>query len=358
MVTLKQVAAEAGVSTSTASSALRDLDIVRPETKRRVIEAANRLDYRTNTSARALRSGRSDIFIAIIPDLDNQYYARFANALSNALADRGKRLILQISRYDGETELRQIRSIDPSTCDGLFICSIANSGKVLHDAAGNIPVLMFDDMSGTEDVYYDSIETPSQSGSIAAINHLVDECGRRRIGIIGALADRGDNDSLSRTLRTNRCNSAIQALSDYGLADKHSLITSDWGIEAGIATAHRLAAQGMPYDALYCMNDELALGVMRGLAEEGINVPDDVAVIGFDGITSGSYTTPTLTTVAVDFEGMAQTGTMMMEQQVERLAANETRPTMPQRIIVGFQLLKRESTMGRTATTGFTTIPR
>ncbi|RSX54655.1 LacI family DNA-binding transcriptional regulator [Bifidobacterium samirii] len=358
MVTLKQVAAEAGVSTSTASSALRDLDIVRPETKRRVIEAANRLDYRINTSARALRSGRSDIFIAIIPDLDNQYYARFANALSNALSDRGKRLILQISRYDGDTELRQIRSIDPSTCDGLFVCSIANSGKVLHDAAGSIPVLMFDDMSGTADAYYDSIETPGQGGTAAAINHLVNECGRRRIGVVGALADRHDDGSLARALRTNRCNFALQALRSHGLADERSLIACDWSVDAGIDMAHRLAAQGMPYDALCCMNDELALGIMRGLAEEGINVPDAVAVTGFDGITSGSYTTPTLTTVAVDFEGMAQTGTAMMEQQVERLAANDTTPIMPQRVIVGFQLLKRESTLGRTATTGFTTRPR
>lgn len=106
----------------------------------------------------------------------------------------------------------------------------------------------------------------------------------------------------------------------------------------------------MCYDALCCMNDELALGVLRGLAECGVHVPDDVAVTGFDGVPTGSYTMPTLSTVAVDFNSMARTAVAMMQDQIERDDADHVE-SMPRHVIVGFQLLKRESTLGRNIST-------
>lgn len=336
MVTLKDVARKAGVSMSTASAALRGKDIVKPDTTQRVLEAANTLNYRINLSARALRSGKSDIFTMIVPDLENQYYAKMANAMSNVLTADKKRLVVQVSMYDSQRELDQIRQIDPSTCDGLFICSTHNSGKDIRSAAGDLSVLMFDDMSTDPEACYDSIETPSQTGMYAAIKHLA-ERERKTIGIVGTLGKSAEAEhSLSVTLRQTRYAYAYQALGAYGLNTANAYIQ---------------------YDALCCMNDELALGVMRGLAECGVNVPDDVAVIGFDGVGCGSYTTPTLSTIAVDFDGMAQTAATMMQQQIEQ-DATERNNSIPKRVIVGFQLLKRESTMGRTATTGFTTKTR
>lgn len=355
MVTLKQVAAEAGVSPSTASAALRGMDIVRPDTAKKVLETAARFNYQTNLSARALRSGRSDTFTLIIPDLENQYYAKLANSLSYELLTHGKRLIIQVSRYDHEQEFQLIRSINDSICDGLFICSSTSSASDVRQAiGGNYPVVMFDDMSMGAESCYDSIDTPSQAGMYAAIRHLVEDCHRQRIGVLGSKTSSMQPGTLGFTLRQNRCNYAVQALESYGLADEHTMIATDWGFRVGVEVAHRLADEGMRYDALCCMNDELALGVMRGLAECGINVPNQVAVTGFDGVLAGEYITPTLTTIAVDFNGMAQTAIHMMREAAERRSSGA--PTLPRRIIVGFQLHKCESTMGRTASTGFTTI--
>lgn len=357
MVTLKDVAQEAGVSMSTASAAIRGKDIVKPATTQRVLTAASKLNYRINLSARALRSGQSDIFTMIVPDLENQYYAKLANAMSKALMTEKKRLIVQISMYDAKRELEQIKQIDPSTCDGLFVCSTHNTGTDIHSVAGNLPVLMFDDMSAELDACYDSIETPSQTGMYAAIKHLVDR-GCKRIGIVGTLPDATEKEHvLSVALRQNRYVYARQAMDTYGLDTSHAYIQADWSIDDGIRVAHELTAKGMRYDALCCMNDELALGMLRGLAECGVNVPDDVAVIGFDGVNSGAYATPTLSTIAVDFEGMSKTAVTMMNEQIQR-AGNQENSALPRRMIVGFQLLKRESTMGRTASTGFTTRTR
>lgn len=353
MVTLKQVAAEAGVSVSTASAALRGMDIVKPATAKKVHAAAERLNYRTNVSARALRSGHSGIYTLIVPDLDNQFYSRLANSLSYELLEQGRQLIIQVSRYDREAEQRQIRQIDRSACDGLFVCSTHNSGHDILQATGDsYPVIMFDDMSAPVDVHFDSIETPSQAGIHAAIRHLVEDCHRTRVGIVGTFEEH--RQGLSATLRQERFESARHALDAYGLDDGHTFIACDWSFEAGVEVAHELAGAGEPpFDALCCMNDELALGVMRGLTECGVNVPGDVAVTGFDGVATGSYTTPTLTTVAVDFTSMAKTAAMMMQDRNDWQASG-LKPS-PRRVIVGFQLLRRESTLGRTATTGFTT---
>ena len=249
MVTLKDVANKAGVSMSTASAAICGKDIVKPETMQRVLEAANRLSYRTNLSARALRSGKSDIFTMIVPDLETQYYAKMANSMAKALAPEQKHLIVQISQYDKDKERELVRQITPSTCDGVFICSTQSSGADIHAVAGSIPVLMFDDMSNDIEAYYDSIETPSQTGMYAIIKHLV-ECGRRKIGIVGTTTSNIRKISLSTTLRQNRCIYAYQAMQSYGLDTSKAYIQSDWGVGAGIQIAHDLVRQGMCYDEL------------------------------------------------------------------------------------------------------------
>ncbi|KFI44719.1 transcriptional regulator, LacI family [Bifidobacterium bohemicum] len=342
MVTLKDVAEASGVSVSTASAVMRGLDIVKPDTTRKVRNAAKKLHYHANISARSLRSGRSNIFTLIVPDLENQYYAELSNCLSNELLAQHKQLIIQVSQYDKDKEIEQVRSLNASMSDGLFICSTNNSGADIKSVAGDYPVIMFDDMSAATEARYDSVETPSQAGMTAMIRHLCLEHDRKRVGIVGTLVEDPSN-RISYTLRHNRCNFAHQALMECGYDRPNTFITCDWDHNSGIAIAHHLAEEGMPYDALCCMNDDLALGVMRGLAECGIVVPDQVAVTGYDGITSGSYTSPTLTTIAVDFKGMAQTATELMQQKILHKDAS-TRTSMPRRIIVGFQLLRREST--------------
>ena len=347
MVTLKEVAQKAGVSPSTASAAIRGMDIVRPDTAKRVLDTAAKLNYQINMSARALRSGRTNIYTMLIPDLENQFYAKLANALSNELAAHGKRLIVQTNNFKKDKELEQLAQISASMCDGVFIASTHNTGREIHEALKTFPALLFDDMSPDEDAYYDSIETPSQAGMHALIRHLV-SLGRKRIGIVGTFADnvkpvgKGSPTEIAFAIRQNRYDFAAQAMQAYGLPVDDAFIVSDWSVNAGIETAHQLVKQGLRFDALCCANDDLALGIIRGLLECGVRVPEDVAVTGFDGIAPGSFTTPTLTTISSDYQGMAQTAIDMMESQVEQPEEH----TMPRRIIVGFQLLQRESTLG------------
>ena len=94
------------------------------------------------------------------------------------------------------------------------------------------------------------------------------------------------------------------------------------------------------YDGLYCLNDGIALGILRGLADDGVSVPGDVRVIGFDGLSQSMYSVPTLTTVATDFKGMADTALTLLMRRIENLDDE----FFPQTVTVGYKLIEREST--------------
>jgi DNA-binding LacI/PurR family transcriptional regulator len=173
MTTIRDVAREAGVSPSTASAALRDLNIVKPQTHDRVVNAARKLSYHTNVSARALRSGRSGMFTLIVPDLETDFYSKLANSLANELFAKHLHLVIQISQYNQEKELEQIRELKASMCDGLFISPMASTDKDMDMARENIPVVCFDDASNQEENRFDSVETPDQNGMLDIISHLV-----------------------------------------------------------------------------------------------------------------------------------------------------------------------------------------
>lgn len=118
------------------------------------------------------------------------------------------------------------------------------------------------------------------------------------------------------------------------------------GIIAGHAIAERILAArsghgGTEFDGACCANDFAAFGVIRGLADRGLRVPQDVKVIGFDGVTSGSYTTPALSTIQVDFMQLAKFSVDMLSERIDH-GADEALP--PRRAIIGYQLVDREST--------------
>ena len=98
------------------------------------------------------------------------------------------------------------------------------------------------------------------------------------------------------------------------------------------------------FDGVCCANDFAAFGVIRGLADHGIRVPQDVQVIGFDGVTSGSYATPSLSTIEVDLNQLAKFALDMIAERVERRGEEDAEPLPPSRATIGYQLVEREST--------------
>ena len=343
MVTLKDVAAKAGVSPSTASGALRGLDFVRPTTADRVLKAAQDLNYTANVSARALRSGRTGILSLVIPTVDIPFYSQLTNAMERCVERHNYQLLVQQNDFDPKREREQIMQRDDTLSEGMFLLSAKTDTRDVVRLIGDHPTVLFEDYS--TDILIDSVNTPSASGIDRVIRHLV-ERGRNRICLAGESIPitHVTNTSNSSRARYERADSAIRVFEELGISASCGAINCDWGPEPSIEVGHCIAdmrdSNGtLRYNAVCCMNDDIALGVIRGLADRGVRVPDEVAVTGFDGIKQGAWSIPTLTTVELDYDGMAETAVSMM---LRKFSNNPV--SFPQRVIAGFRLLEREST--------------
>lgn len=343
MATLKDVAQKAGVSPSTASGALRGLSYVKPDTAERVLKAAHDLDYTINASARALRSGRTGIFSLIIPTVDVPFYSMLTSAMERCVERHGYQLIVEQNDFDAKRERCQIERQDDNLSEGMFLLTTQTDTHDVVRLIGDHPTVLFEDYD--PDILVDAVNVASNSGIDRAIRHLV-ECGRTRICLVGTSLPLARPKHMSNSGRTRyeRGLAATQVFDALDITDTCGAINSDWGSISGIKVGHRIAetvdASGnLRYNAVCCMNDDLALGVIRGLADRDVRVPDDVAVTGFDGIRQGEWSVPTLTTIALDYDGMAETAVSMMLRKF-----SSTPISFPQRVTGGFRLLPRQST--------------
>ncbi|MBT1172621.1 LacI family DNA-binding transcriptional regulator [Bifidobacterium sp. MA2] len=348
MVTMKDVGKAAGVSAMTVSNVLRGNDNVAPDTARRVREAADRLHYRLNTtslSARSLRvntsrkaSGSRTIGLAIF-ELDRPYPAQLASLISQTAEERGYQTVVQQTRIDEHNERSIIERMSNQFCDGLIFSSSRLSADEIEQLSNHRPTVLLDDDRPQQDI--DTILTPSESGSQAAIEYLYSQ-GARRIGIVGGNPDERTDVPLLETYhdaRHRRLLGCRRAFHRLGLTwSEDRIITTAWGDVDARRAIHEQEAKVRDCDALYCMTDTIAFGVLRGLHDIGVRVPEDMRVMSFDGIAMGALTVPALTTVAVDIELIA---TQAVDLLIRRI---DDEPNLGrQRITVGYHIERRES---------------
>lgn len=340
-VTLRDVAAEAGVSMMTVSKALRGKPGVSDVTRGAILEAADRLGYEGNTSASILKSGRSGIVQVIVNEYDIPFYAKLIQTLSRAITEQGMVPFLQQTGYspaEAESALTNTR-IAGTLSDGVIIHASSLNGELVNAIRKGKPAVLID--SCDERPLVSSITFPNEEGARAAIR-LLAERGCRRIGIVGPpFMDKMEflSDPTPRKLRLRGAKSALQELGlpyDESTVIPLAGLNEEYGLEAG----HRLASDGFDFDGLFCLNDSSAIGVIRGLKDRGVNVPDDVLVIGFDGVREGAFTVPSLSTVTVDMDQLARLAVMTLMRQIDHTGD----PLPPTRTIVGFTLTEREST--------------
>lgn len=339
-VTLKDVASAAGVSMMTVSKALRGKTGVSEETRLMVQRKADELGYSVNPSASFLKSGRSGIIQIIVNEYDLPFYAKLIDALSSAVAAQGMTPFLQQTKYSYGNAQSALGSsvLSGALAEGVIIHASGLNSKLTQEIRRDKPALLID--STDENLLASTIAFPNEDGARAAIRHLA-ERGCTRIGIIGPPFFDNEDFLTDPTPRKLRLRGAKSTLQELGLPyDESKVLTlkgmnEEYGVEAG----HRIADEHLDFDGLFCLNDSSAFGVIRGLADRGMHVPEDIKVIGFDGVREGAFSVPTLSTISVDMDQLAQLVVMNLMQQIESPA-----PLPPARITVGFTLTAREST--------------
>jgi DNA-binding LacI/PurR family transcriptional regulator len=333
--TVETIAARAGVSIASVSRVLNGHG-ARPNTVRRVEQAAAELGYVPNGVARSLKGGRTRQLTFAMPDVGNPTYVSMVRQIQAVTKPLGYRLLLHSTDAVAEDELDVVRSLADRTSDGLILCPIRVTGEHLAVlAAVSRPVVVIGSLPGEAAV--DSVRADSVSGTVLAVRHLV-ESGRRRIAFINGPADTVPGRNRRLGYRT--------ALQQAGLDfDPALTVTTEFGIEAGAAAAHRLLGSGLGIDSVFCANDQLALGAVHAAHDRGLRIPEDLAVAGMDDSELARAGHPALTSVDL---GSAERGRLAAEMLVSRLegGSHEVRcETVAPRLVV------RESTMAGTGRT-------
>ena len=332
-VTSFDVAAEAGVSQSTVSRALAGDPVVSEATRLRVAEAARKLNYFVDNNAARLRTGKTGTLAVVVicrPDEDrkdlNPFTYSLLGTICAAASSRGYETL--VSFQDGPNNLAG-RYEEQRKADGLIVIGttqnlpaweyyrdLGQSG--MHWVCWGSP---FDDLEW--------IRSDNQAGARLAASHLI-EAGFRQIACIGSV------HSLQRQFK-ERFDGYAERLTEEGLDPW--LVEVEEGLsreEQGRRAVRTLIASARPFDAIFAVCDEIALGALRELSEAGYRIPEDCGLIGFDGIRASAHAMPPLSSIQPDFSAA---GAMLVDNL---LAAVAGEPHEQRRVPV--QLLARAST--------------
>jgi DNA-binding LacI/PurR family transcriptional regulator len=332
--TLKDVAARAGVSVKTVSNVVNGYTFVAEQTRRRVQQAVDELGYVPNVGARNLRRGRTGFIALAVPELAIPYFAELAGLIIAAAAPDWTVLIEQTMGVR-ERERAAIFTATRQLVDAVILNPIGLRPEDLTQIAAGVPLVLLGERM--LDAPADHVAIDNVRAATEATRHLVD-IGRRRIAAIG--------DQPGQSGGT-----AAQRLAGYEIAVRAAGQVPDPELTVAAAAYHRaegaaamnsLLDLAEPPDAVFCFNDLLAIGAIRAARERGVRVPEDVAVVGFDGTEEGEYNAPPLTTVAPDKKAIAETTVELVRQ---RLATGDE--FVPQDVETPFSLEIRESTVGQ-----------
>lgn len=333
MATIRTVADLAGVSTATVSHVINDTRSVSAPLTARVLEAMERLQYHPDVVARSLRRRETLTLGLLVPSVEIPFFAVVARDIEAAANEAGYSVILCNSGWSLQREVHYLNDLLARRVDGLLCISLAMTGEHIAPLLRrNTPVVLFDEgtMPGIE---LDAVEIDNFQGGYDATVHLL-ELGHRRIGCITGIPNSPLNDA--------RIRGYWQALEQYEVSyDPCLLLTGDYSPGSGLEHARTLLDLPARPTAVFAFNDLMAMGVMQAVHERGMRVPDDMAVIGFDGLALTEHTCPPLSTIAQPTAAMSAAAIAMLLERIRGSAADAPR-------VKTFKatLLARASTVG------------
>jgi LacI family transcriptional regulator len=309
-VSLRDVAAAAGVSVGTASYALNGNPAVRPVTRERVIAAARRLDYVPDRNATRLRRGRSECIAVGYTSRSREiangaFYGLVVRGITEGLEDHG--YTLRFVRLDDEAtdasppngRPRQLSGFD---IDGLLLLNWQDPA-LLHRLRGlGVPLVAVDASGAYPDV--PSVDSDDRGGVASAIDYLA-RLGHRRIAFL--------NGTLDFPFEREALAGYLEACERHGLLVEPRLLrTTDFSVAGGRAAMAAVLAGGALPTAVFAVDDESAAGAMQAIHDAGLRVPDHISVVGMDDVPLAAALHPALTTIRIDTEELGRQAVAML----------------------------------------------
>lgn len=335
--TMQDVAKVAGVSTKTVSNVVNNHPHVSAATREKVQKAIDKLGYELNLTARSLRQGRTGLIGLALPELKLPYFAELADSIIRRAESVGLKVMIEQTNSDRDREIDVLHGSRRFMTDGLIFSPLALGQDDIGLFKVDFPlVLLGERVFGSVN---DHITMSNVEAAKAATRHLL-ESGHRRIAVVGAHPGEKVGSAALRE-RGYR-----EALLEAGIPVDESLIRTTvlWHRLTGAEATDELIADGVSFDAVFALNDTLAMGVLRSLHSHGYSVPEDVAVVGFDDIEEASYTRPTLTSVDPGREQIAREAVELLNLRINegRQPLEDRAPI--RRVYADYRVVAREST--------------
>jgi LacI family transcriptional regulator len=319
-VTLADLAKELGISTATVSRALKDYPDISAATKKRVLELAQKLNYRPNIMAAGLRKRESRVIGVIIPEIVNHFFSSVIKGIMEVAYEAGYRVMLCQSDESYEKEVKDAETLLANRIDGLLVSIAHETSNLSHFQEfidSGIPVVFFDKVPVSDFKNTSKIVVDDFQGAYNSVQHLISQ-GRKRIAHF-------KGPTIAYTSR-NRLEGYKKALTDSGLEVDENLIFDcvDISLEEGYNFCQQALALKNPCDAIFAVTDMVAMGAMLAARESNINIPDQLAVAGFSNWKISSLMDPPLTSVDQPSMEMGKLAINLLLREIKANKKDET----------------------------------
>ncbi|MFT6959071.1 MAG: LacI family transcriptional regulator [Polaribacter sp.] len=332
-ITIKTIAKELGVSTSTVSKALKDSHEISSETKEKIQAYANYYNYKPNSLALQLRNQKTKVIGVILPKIVHHFFSTVIMGIEDGANAKGYNLIVCFSNESYEKEVETLKVLSNGSVDGLLV-SIANETLENKDfnhfkelVSEEIPLVLFDRV--VDEILCDKVVVDDVGAGYKATKHLLDN-GRKKVALITT-----PNHVNVATLRRQGYEKAL--IEEYIKTDTNLIVEIDekLDIQKQIETVFE-----QDIDGVFAVNEIYAANTIRIAKKRGLKVPEDLSVIGFtDGLIS-QYSSPSITTIAQHGFTMGKQAVALLIERIE----NESETFSPRKIVISSDLKLREST--------------
>jgi LacI family repressor for deo operon, udp, cdd, tsx, nupC, and nupG len=323
MPTIKDVAQLARVSVTTVSRVLNADPAVATDTRERIQRAIAALDYRPSSLARGLRTAATRTVGVILPDVTNPFFANVLRGVEQVAWEQGYQLLIGDTGNDPHRQLTYLDLLAGKQADGALILGARGDGRPLADLARKLPIVLACEYLDGD--LLPSVAIDNIAAAFDATDHLI-RLGHRRVGFINGPAE--------IILCRDRLRGYQLAMRQLGLSDTAGLMDSGcFDIPSGREAALRLLTKPDRPTAIFCGNDEMAIGAIQAARSLGLRVPSDLSVVGFDNITMAEVVEPALTTIA---QPMGDLGRRAMELLLDAMRGEQRseRIVLPHRIVI------------------------